>query len=100
MALLNLKARHEQEKEVEQEDVPVEVQSDVKEEEAPQEDVVEEIDPAVAAEKAKEEGNAAFKAGRYQEAIEQYSKAIGMWSLIQQPLLRMWRIGTLVQFVN
>ncbi|KAI0659619.1 hypothetical protein C8Q70DRAFT_121481 [Cubamyces menziesii] len=70
---------HEQEKEVEQEDVPVEVQDDVKEEEAHlEEKVAEEIDPAVAAEKAKEEGNAAFKAGRYQEAIEQYSKAIDL----------------------
>ena len=30
----------------------------------------------------KEKGNAAFKAGKYQEAIDNYSRAIGMSSLV------------------
>ncbi|OBZ73547.1 DnaJ subfamily C member 7 [Grifola frondosa] len=39
---------------------------------------VEEIDPVTLAEKMKEDGNTAFKASRFQEAIEFYTKAIGL----------------------
>ena len=35
-------------------------------------------DPLKEAEKKKEAGNAAFKAKKYQEAIEHYTEAIGM----------------------
>ena len=38
---------------------------------------VEELD----ADKIKEKGNTAFKGGRFQEAIEQYSRAIGVSSI-------------------
>ncbi|KAI0354284.1 DnaJ-domain-containing protein [Trametes cingulata] len=70
---------HEQEKETGLEDEPIEVPNDAQAEAAPQEagpEAVEEVDPAVQAEKLKEQGNTAFKAGRFQEAIENYSKAI------------------------
>lgn len=35
------------------------------------------IDPIKEAEKEKEQGNVAFKAGRFQDAIEKYSRATG-----------------------
>lgn len=38
-----------------------------------------EVDPAVRAEKLKEEGNVAFKAGRYGNAIDLYTQAIGLY---------------------
>lgn len=38
-------------------------------------------DPKERAERIKEKGNVAFKAGKYQEAIEHYTKAIG-WSYL------------------
>ncbi|KAI0369294.1 DnaJ-domain-containing protein [Pilatotrama ljubarskyi] len=72
---------HEQEKGTGLENQPIEVPNDVEEEEAPkaaEPEVVKEVDPAVQAEKVKEQGNAAFKAGRFQEAIEHYSKAIDL----------------------
>lgn len=34
-------------------------------------------DLAVSAEKVKEQGNVAFKAGKYDEAVKHYTKAIG-----------------------
>jgi DnaJ family protein C protein 7 len=37
----------------------------------------EQVDPAVLAERTKEQGNIAFKAKRYGEAVNHYSKAIG-----------------------
>ncbi|KAI0772446.1 protein prenylyltransferase [Trametes elegans] len=66
---------HEQQPEAEAgaEDHPIEVSSDEPE---PTKEAEEVLDPAVQAEKVKEQGNAAFKAVRFQEAIEQYSKAI------------------------
>lgn len=39
---------------------------------------VEAVDPVQLAESLKEKGNTAFRAKRYQEAIEEYSKAIGI----------------------
>jgi DnaJ family protein C protein 7 len=38
-----------------------------------------EDDNLLRAEKVKELGNVAFKAGKYADAIEQYTKAIGEW---------------------
>jgi DnaJ family protein C protein 7 len=38
-----------------------------------------EEDPATRAEKVKERGNVAFKAGRYGEAIDLYTQAIGVY---------------------
>jgi DnaJ homolog subfamily C member 7 len=40
-----------------------------------------ESDPIVLAEKTKEKGNEKFKAGKYAEAVELYSKAIGEFLL-------------------
>ena len=39
------------------------------------------VDPIKEAEKVKEQGNVAFKASRFQEAIDLYSKAIGVQSV-------------------
>ncbi len=67
--------RHEKDMEVEQE--PTEVAGSSKEATpAPEEPPAAEAEPD--AEKIKEQGNAAFKAGRYQDAIDHYSRAIGM----------------------
>ncbi len=61
--------------EVEQE--PIEVAGSSKETTpAPEEPPAAEAEPD--AEKIKEQGNAAFKAGRYQDAIDHYGRAIGM----------------------
>ena len=60
--------------EVEQE--PIEVAGSSKETTpVPEELTAEEAEPD--ADKIKEQGNAAFKAGRYQDAIDYYSRAIG-----------------------
>ena len=66
--------RHEKEMEIEQE--PIEVAGSSKETTpVPEELPAEEAEPD--ADKIKEQGNAAFKAGRYQDAIDYYSRAIG-----------------------
>ena len=57
--------------EVEQE--PIEVPSDSPSDTTPPQEPEEELD----ADKIKEQGNTAFKAGRFHEAIEHYSRAIG-----------------------
>ncbi|KAI9058789.1 TPR-like protein [Trametes sanguinea] len=69
---------HEHEQLAAAEPAPAEVPPDVQGEKPPKEEVVEEVDPVAEAEKVKEQGNTAFKAGRFQEAIEQYSKAIDL----------------------
>ena len=68
---IGVRPRHEKETEVEQESVETPNGA----EETPVEEPVEEVDP----DKIKEKGNAAFKAGRFQEAIDNYSRAIGMF---------------------
>ncbi len=68
---------NEQENQTGAKDEPIEVSSDTPEEEKQPEEVVEEVDPAVQAERVKEQGNAAFKGGRFQEAIGHYGNAIG-----------------------
>ncbi|OSD00025.1 protein prenylyltransferase [Trametes coccinea BRFM310] len=69
---------HEHEQLAAAEPAPAEAPTDAQKEEAPKEEVIEEVDPVAEAEKVKEQGNAAFKAGRFQDAIEQYSKAIDL----------------------
>ncbi|EIW56458.1 DnaJ-domain-containing protein [Trametes versicolor FP-101664 SS1] len=66
----------EQENQTGAKDEPIEISSDTPEEEKQVEEVVEEVDPAVQAERVKEQGNAAFKGGRFQEAIGHYGNAI------------------------
>lgn len=68
----NHRSSHEKEMEVEQD--PVEVPNETETESAEGPAPEEEPD----ADKIKEQGNTAFKGGRFQEAIDQYSRAIGM----------------------
>ncbi|CDO68768.1 hypothetical protein BN946_scf184989.g34 [Trametes cinnabarina] len=68
---------HEHEQQAAVEASPV-APKDVLEGETPKRKQVTAVDPVVEAEKVKEQGNAAFKAGRFHEAIEHYSKAIDL----------------------
>lgn len=63
--------RHDEEMQVEPQETPT---TDSVPEPAP-----EPIDPIKEAEKKKEAGNTAFRAKKYQEAIEQYTEAIGTY---------------------
>ena len=69
--ILLLSFRQEKPMDIEQD--PTEMSSDSPSETAPPQEPEEELN----ADKIKEKGNAAFKAGRYHDAIEFYSKAIG-----------------------
>jgi DnaJ homolog subfamily C member 7 len=66
--------RHEEESQSEAQ----ELRSPVVEEQTTLPDL-EPIDTTKQAEKIKEQGNAAFKAGKFQEAIDYYTQAIGEW---------------------
>ncbi|KAI0673123.1 DnaJ-domain-containing protein [Trametes maxima] len=58
------------------ENEPIEIHDDASDTGKPNEETVEEVDPAVQAEMVKEQGNTAFKGGRFHEAVEKYGKAI------------------------
>ncbi|THH14585.1 hypothetical protein EUX98_g9592 [Antrodiella citrinella] len=72
--------------------------------EPPELEPVEDVDLIKQAEQVKEEGNAAFKASRFQNAIESYSKAIGTFSSLPTPTsahdIAMHVVLTLIMYIE